>query len=138
MKNGQKRAGTAHSGAGLLMVLSFVGILLPITGIALMMGKRIGSALGNSDQLIYTIRNNLEVWEERLGYDITSQIDGNAISGWLAENLKNAAGGTFTVFISLAIMYFLLFFMFTVKKDLRKFLYGDVPVDRQKFQENWR
>lgn len=121
-------------GASLLMVLSFVGILVPVTGIALMLGTRIGSALENSDRFIDTIRNNLKVWEDRLGYEITSQIDGKDISAWLAENLKDAAGGTFNIFISLALMYFLLFFMFTAKKDLGEILYGYVPVDRKNFK----
>ncbi len=134
MKKWVQKGWNRTLGASLLMVLSFVGILLPITGIVLMMGKRIGSALENSSQLIDTIRNDLAIWEEKLGYDITSQVDGNAISAWLAENLKNAAGGTFTIFVSLAIMYFLLFFMFTAKEDLREILYGYVPVDKQNFR----
>ncbi len=133
MNKWAKKGWNRTLGASLLMFLSFVGILLPVTGVVLMMGKRVSSALGNSGQLIDTIKQNLKVWEERLGYEITSQIDGAAISTWMAENLKNAAGGTFTIFVSLAIMYFLLFYMFTARKDLSELLYGYVPVRKENF-----
>lgn len=134
MKKWVERGWNRKLGAGLLMVLSFVGILLPVTGVGLMLVNRIGGALGNSGRPINTLRQSLEIWGERTGYDLTSKIDGTAISGWLAENLKDAAGGTFTLFLSLAIMYFLLFYMFTAKEDLRKIIYGYIPIKKENFR----
>ncbi len=115
----------------LLMLISFIGILIPLTGILLMLGNRIGDTLKNSDNIFETLKVQISSWEERLGYSFTSEMDTSAISSWLAENLQNIAGGTFTMLIALAIMYFLLFYMFTDRNELRNSLFEYIPIKRE-------
>ena|SRR5690554_1324382 len=113
-----------------LMVLSFFSILIPIAGAVLMLGNKIGKAANNSEKVTRAIKTQLGELESRLGYDLTSQIDVSAISSWLSENLQKFAGGTFNTAIAIAIMYFLLFYMLTNRKQLKESLMDYIPISK--------
>ncbi len=113
-----------------LMVLSFFSILIPISGAILMLGNKIGKAANNSEKVTRAIKTQLGELESRLGYDLTSQIDVSAISSWLSENLQKFAGGTFNTAIAIAIMYFLLFYMLTNRKQLKESLMDYIPISK--------
>lgn len=125
-----KRGWKPNLAAVTLMILSFFSILIPIAGAILMLGNKIGKAANNSEKVIKAIKDQLGVWENRLGFDFTSQIDASAISGWLSDHLQSFAGGTFNTVIAIAIMYFLLFYMLTNRKQLKESLLEYIPVSR--------
>ena len=114
--------------AGVLMFTSFIAIMVPVVGAVLMLGNKIGKAANNSEKVVKAFKSELQGWENRLGYDFTSQIDATAVSGWLSENLQNIAGGTFNMFIAITIMYFLLYYMLTNRKQLRESLFDYIPI----------
>ncbi|MBT8255363.1 MAG: AI-2E family transporter [Bacteroidia bacterium] len=116
--------------ATLLCVLSFIGILLPISGIIMLLGNKIGKAVKNSERVISAFKTQLASWEEQLGYDLASQIDVGAISSWLSNNLQSFAGSTFNVFIAIGLMYFLLFYLFTDRRMIQNSLGDYVPVSK--------
>lgn len=114
--------------ASCLMIVSFLAILLPIAGIIAMLSNKIGIAVNNSEKVITAIQTHLVNWETRFGYNLTSQIDATAISGWLSENLQGLAGSTFTSVIAISIMYFLLYYMLTNRRKLRESLFEYIPI----------
>lgn len=115
--------------AGVLLVISFVGILVPIIGLIVMLSNKIGNVTENSEKFIRAVKKQLDTWEYQIGYDISSQIDPDNVSSWIAENLQNLAGGTFNVFIAIGIMYFLLYYMLTNRKKLRESLFEYIPIN---------
>jgi len=121
--------------AAFLMLLSFVGILIPIAGIILMLTNKIGDAVQNSAAVIKALKEQLAKIEDTVGYDLTSQIDPSAITGWLSDNLQNLAGGTFNAFIVIGLMYFMLYYMFTNRTDLRDSLKEYIPMHRGNLKE---
>ena len=114
--------------AGLLMFASFIAIMVPVTGAIIMLGNKVGRAAKNSEAVVRAFKSELQIWEERLGYDVTSQIDATAVSGWLSKNLQDIAGGTFNMLIAITIMYFLLYYMLTNRKEIRESLYEYLPI----------
>lgn len=118
-----------------LMLVSLIGILIPVSGIALMLGNKITKTLENSDEMVSTLKGQLGTWEDSLGFNLTSQLDAENLSGWLTEHLKNAVGGTFSMLISLGIMYFLLYYMFTLQGDLKSFVSRFVPMGKEGFDQ---
>lgn len=120
-----RRGWNKNLAAALLMVLSFVGILLPVSGIIAMLGSKVGDVVKNSERFINAFKEQLNIIEAKWGYEIASNIDVSAISGWLSHNLQNIAGNTFSMFIAIAIMYFMLYYMLVsptaLKKTLQKF-----------------
>ncbi|HET8737329.1 MAG TPA: AI-2E family transporter [Pricia sp.] len=117
--------------AGVLLLLSFIGILLPVAGLVMMLGNRLGKAIDGSEKAIDAVKEQLGTWEMQIGFDLTSQVDAAAVSTWLSKNLQGVAGGTFNMLIALAIMYFLLYYMLTRRRQLRNSLFEYIPIDRE-------
>jgi predicted PurR-regulated permease PerM len=117
------------------MLVSFVGILVPIAGIILMLTNKIGKAVENSEEVVDAIKDQLSKLEDRVGYDLNSQIDTSAITSWLSENLQGLVGGTFKAFIAIGLMYFMLYYMLTNRKDLKESLKDYIPMDRKNLKE---
>ncbi|HET8804060.1 MAG TPA: AI-2E family transporter [Aequorivita sp.] len=121
--------------ATLLMFVSFVGILVPVAGIILMLTNKIGKAVENSEEVTHAIKDQLGNIEDKLGYDLNSQIDASAISEWISSNLQGLVGGTFNAFIAIGLMYFMLYYMFTNRGELKESLKEYIPMDRENLQE---
>lgn len=121
--------------ATLLMLLSFVGILVPVAGIILMLTNKIGKAVKNSEEVTHAVKDQLGNIEDKFGYDLSSQIDASAISDWISSNLQGLVGGTFNAFIAIGLMYFMLYYMFTNRGELKESLKEYIPMDRENLQE---
>jgi len=116
--------------AALLCVISFVGILLPVLGIVLLLGNKIGNAVQNSERVMTALKTHISSWEQQLGYDIASQIDVGAISSWLSSNLQSFAGSTFNMFIAVGLMYFILYYLFTDRRMIKNSVGELIPVSK--------
>ncbi|UAM99855.1 AI-2E family transporter [Polaribacter litorisediminis] len=116
--------------AAFLMVLSFVCILLPVSVIVLMLGDKIGKAVENSEQFAKVIKSQVSYFESKFGYDLSSEINVSEISSYIAHNLENFAGGTFNMTIAIGLMYFMLYYMFTNRSELRNSLYEYIPISK--------
>ena len=114
--------------AALLMFLSFVCILLPVAGIILMLGNKIGNAVTNSEQVVAAFKKQMGSIEERLGYDLTSNIEVSEVSSWITNNIQGFAGSTFNIFIAIGLMYFMLYYLFTSRSEIRESLYDYIPI----------
>jgi predicted PurR-regulated permease PerM len=125
-----KRGWNPDLAAGALMLFSFLGILLPVAGIVLMLGDKIGEAVSNSERVTRAFKGQVGEWEERLGMDLQSQIDVESITSWVAENLEGLAGSTFNIFIAIGLMYFMLYYMLTNRRALKESLFEYIPINR--------
>lgn len=130
MKKLLKRNWNPNLAAAFLMLISFISILLPFTGAVIMLGNKIGQAAKNSEKVVDAIKNQLNDWERYLGFNITKQLDGPAISEALTKNVTNILGGTFSTFIAISIMYFILFYMLTHRKELNESLTDYIPISK--------
>ncbi len=116
--------------ASVLCLLSFVGILLPVSGVIMLLGNKIGNAVNNSERVILAFKEQVATLEDRLGYDLASQIDVSAISAWISNNLQSVAGGTFNVFIAIGLMYFILFYLLTDRRMIQNSIGEFLPVSK--------
>ncbi len=126
-----KKGWNPNLAAALIMFISFVLILVPVGGLVLMLGNKVSSAVDKSESVIEAIKNQMFILEKTVDYDLTSQIDLSGASSWLTNNLQGFAGGTFNIFIAIAIMYFLLFYMLTNRKELKESLFEYIPISKQ-------
>lgn len=117
--------------AGFLMFLSFIGILLPVSGVIMLLGNKIGNAAKNSERVVEAFKVQLARVEDYLGYDLLSKIDLSGISKWASQNLQSVAGSTFEVFIAVALMYFMLYYMLTNRNKLRQSLNEYIPLSKE-------
>ena len=114
--------------AGVLLFLSFIGILIPVTGLILMIGSKIEPTVKRSERVVSTVKSGLSDLESRFGIDLGSSIDASAVSTWVSNSLQSIAGGTFNMVIAIGVMYFLLFYMLTNRRRLRESLFEYLPV----------
>ena len=119
----------------LIMFISFVGILLPIGGVIWLLSNKIGRAVNNSEQVVNAFKDQLSNVEHYVGFDVASKIDTGAITSWLSENLQNVVGGTFNAFIAIGLMYFMLYYMLTNRRELRKSLIDYIPLKDDNLKE---
>ena len=124
----KKRKWNDSLAALVIMLISFVGILLPIGGVIWMLSNRIGKAVNNSGEVVRAFKDQLSNVERYVGFDVSSKIDTGAITGWISENLQSLVGGTFNAFIAIGLMYFMLFYMLTNRRELGKTLIDYVPL----------
>lgn len=121
--------------ATVLMLISFFLITIPIAGIILMLTNKIGKAVQNSEEVTHAVKEQLGSLENKLGYDISSKIDVSSISGWISSTLQGFVGGTFNAFIAIGLMYFILYYMFTNRGELKESLKEYIPMNRENLKE---
>ena len=126
-----KKGWNADLAAVMLLLSSFIGILVPVIAIILMLGNKVGNVVQNFEKVARALQQRLTEVEDKIGYDVSSSIDPGAIANWLSNNLQNFAGSTFNVFISIGIMYFLLYYMFTNRRKLRESLFEYIPINTE-------
>jgi len=118
----------------LLMFVSFITILLPVVGAIFMLGNKLGRAVKNSKKVGSALKLQVQDLEGRLGINFLPDTDSMNVSDWLSKNLEGLAGGTFDTVISIAIMYFLLYYMLINQKKLRDSLYEYVPMGNKNLE----
>ena len=111
-----------------LLILSIICILIPVSGVILMLGNKINNLGKNSEQIIQILKNQLTKLEYYLGFDLSSQIDTSQLSSFVSNKLQSIAGSTFEIALSIFIMYFLLYYMLTNRRKLRETLYEFIPL----------
>lgn len=117
--------------AALLMSASFVGILIPVSLIAIMLTSKIGKAVANSERVLSALKGQLNNAEDYLGYNISANIDTASITSWISSNLQSLAGGTFNAFIAIGIMYFMLYYMLINRQSLRETMITYIPLGKE-------
>ncbi|MDR5591796.1 AI-2E family transporter [Christiangramia sp. SM2212] len=116
--------------ASLLMAGSFIGILIPVTLIAIMLTSKIGKAVSNSERVLKALKDQLNHIEAEIGFSISSSIDTASVTNWVSSNLQNLAGGTFNAFIAIGIMYFMLYYMLINRESLRESMITYIPLGK--------
>lgn len=114
--------------AGVLMLGSFIGILIPVVLIVVMLTAKIGKAVTNSEKVIVAVKEQLTSAEEYIGYDLSNNIDSESLTSWISTNLQSFAGGTFNAFIAIGIMYFMLYYMLISREKLNEILSSYIPL----------
>lgn len=131
----QKRRWKPATAATVLMLFSFLVILLPISGIVMMLGNKIGNAVSNSEEVITAFKTQATKIEHYIGFDINSKIDTQSITGWISESLQSLAGSTFNAFVAIGLMYFILYYMLTNRRVLKESLKKYIPLSNGNITE---
>lgn len=118
----------------LLMLISFVGILLPVVGTFFMLSGEIGNLVDKSENVVEAVQNQIFALEKQIDYDLASRMDPSGVSSWITDNLPNLAGGTFNALVAIAIMYFLLYYMLTISKQQADKLLEFIPMSKKSME----
>src|SRR5690606_37868703 len=125
-----KRGWSPIVSAALLMFPSFIVILVPVAGAIIMLSNKLGKAADNAKNVLDVVKNRLEEWENKFGFQFTQNFEGSEFGSKLTENLSLIAGSAFNSFIAISIMYFLLYYMFTNRRLFRETLIEYIPIGK--------
>jgi len=113
--------------ATVLILLSIIIILLPIFLLINMMGSKITFAIQHSSDVLTSIKSYIQGYETRYNIEILSTENINKLSAWAANTLPSVLGATFSTLTTIAIMYFILYFMLTEGRKMEANFYDLVP-----------
>ncbi|WP_422859537.1 AI-2E family transporter [Flagellimonas sp. S174] len=115
-------------GALLLIISSFFLILLPLWGIISMLSERVTDAMINSSQVTKQVKEYFMELEQRSGIFLMDRLQESTLTDWLTSNFTGLLSTTMDTVISIGIMYFILYYMLTNRKKLRKALFHYLPM----------
>ncbi|WP_207491743.1 AI-2E family transporter [Aridibaculum aurantiacum] len=114
--------------ASLLLLLSFVIVLVPIIVTINILSERIGNAIHNSNQIVDAVNAFVKRLEARFDISIMGSLNPGNVSGAVANSLRGVVSATFSSITSIAVMYFILYFMLVSKQTLEKWVYEFMPL----------
>lgn len=114
--------------AALLMVLSFLVILLPIGMLVNMLTAKITYAASHSTEIITSLKQTNAQLEESLGFGVLTTERLQKIQENLTAVLPGFLGATFNTLTTIALMYFILYFMLVNGRKMEENLYEYIPL----------
>ncbi|WP_343700511.1 AI-2E family transporter [Chitinophaga sp.] len=114
--------------AALIMVLSFLIILLPISMLVNMLTAKVTYAITHSSELIKGIEAMNARLQESMGIDLMSDARLQKLQEYITNVLPGFVGATFNTLTAVAIMYFILYFMLVNAREMEEALYEYIPL----------
>jgi predicted PurR-regulated permease PerM len=114
--------------AGLLLLISFLVVLLPIGLMINILSSRIADAINHSNNIINSVTAFIRSIENRFHVTLMSGNNANSISATVARTLTKILSATFNSLTSVLILYFILYFMLVSKKTMEKWVYNFIPL----------
>jgi predicted PurR-regulated permease PerM len=127
----KKLRGWVSSAALLLMLASFLLFLVPVYGLIAILVARILPALQNASKLRASAESLVRDLEIRCGFAISTPQNLSNLSDWSVGEAQQITGATVSGFITVIVMYFILYFMLINAKTLEKNLYKWLPLKNQ-------
>ncbi len=117
------------SAALILMLTSFIVIMGPIWGAVNLLMPRITFAVNNSSAVIDKVSVLLKNVGDKTGIELTSTSNLTKVSTFLAEKIPTLLGATFNTIASIAMMYFILYFMLVNGRKMESAMSDFVPMN---------
>jgi predicted PurR-regulated permease PerM len=120
--------------AGLLMLISFLVIMLPILLLVNMMASKVNFAIEHSNEVINTLTVYIEKYEKQWGFEIINDSNIGKLTDWGAQTLPTILNATLSTLVSILVMYFILYFMLTQAKEVESGISSWLPLNEQNAQ----
>ncbi|WP_224483737.1 AI-2E family transporter [Robertkochia aurantiaca] len=120
--------------AGIIIIISIFIVIIPLWLLIQLFISKIQKAIDNSEAFMNIIKDRLGDLENYIGYDIMANINTEAITSWVSKNAQNLVGSTFQIFVTLSIMYFLLYFMLIKIERFKEIFLQFIPVSDENME----
>jgi predicted PurR-regulated permease PerM len=114
--------------AALLMTTSFFVILAPIWMLINLVSPRITVAIENSSEVVKKVTALVQKLEKFSGFKLMNENNLQKISGFITSNVSSILGATLNTLATLAMMYFILYFMLTNGRRMERAIADFVPM----------
>jgi predicted PurR-regulated permease PerM len=117
--------------ASILMLTSFIVIMIPIWMVINLLTPRITFAIEHSSDLIAKIKPMINMIETKTSFELFSDKTFSAISGFLATHIPSVLGATFATLTSIAMMYFIMYFMLVNGRKMERVIADIIPMNEE-------
>jgi predicted PurR-regulated permease PerM len=114
--------------AALLLVVSFLGLLMPMTMLLQMLRIELMSGIENADQIAQNFQNIVQQMEAKIGFQVITSERLKSISAWLIQEGSLILNATLSGLLMLLITYFILWFMLTETKKMEHSFFNWMPL----------
>lgn len=114
--------------AALLLVVSFLGLLMPMTMLLQMLRIELMSGIENADQIAQNFQNIVQQMEAKIGFQVITSERLKSISAWLIQEGSFILNATLSGLLMLLITYFILWFMLTETKKMEHSFFNWMPL----------
>lgn len=115
--------------AGVLMLLSFLIILIPIMLLVNLLSSKVSFAVQHSGEVVEAVKQFLKKIESQTGTNLISENSLSQMGSRVAEMIPSVLGTTFNILTTLVIMYFMLYFMLVNRGKLESFTFDMLPIE---------
>lgn len=114
--------------AGVLMLLSFFVILVPIGVLGNILYAKVSEIVTHSSEYLNQLKNTVEHIKQKTGYEIVKPENINQLGAYLTVLLPKVLGVTLNTLTLIASMYFILYFMLVNGRRMEEALYEYIPL----------
>ncbi|SHL93015.1 Predicted PurR-regulated permease PerM [Chitinophaga jiangningensis] len=124
----EKRKWNKSLAATLLMLLTFLIILLPVGALINMLSAKIAYAVNNSAELITQAKTLNNKLSQEIGFTLITDARLQKFSETATSFLPGFLGATFNTLTTIAILYFILYFMLVNLRSMELAIYEYIPL----------
>lgn len=114
--------------AALLMITSFIIIMIPVWAVANMLTSKISLAIQHSSEIINAVNSFVSHIERKTGFKLIGEDNLKSLGALVAQKIPSVLGATFNTLTTLAILYFILYFMLINGRDMERACTRFVPM----------
>src|ERR1700730_10384673 len=114
--------------AAFLMLLLFLIILLLIMMLINMMSTKVTYAIVHSGEVLKRIQQLVQLYEQKWGFQILTDVNISRATNWGATRLPAILNATINTLSTVAMMYFILYFMLINGRKMETGLYHWMPL----------
>ncbi|MFN8357629.1 MAG: AI-2E family transporter [Spirosomataceae bacterium] len=127
----KKRNWNPKLAAAVLMLISFLVLALPIYGLGQMLYNSHTLAISEYATIFDSIKSYIEEVEKNYNMDLIDEQSFDQVSVWATNTAQEVLNSTLNGITSIAILYFLLYFMLTDWQVMEKNLLNLIPLKSQ-------
>jgi predicted PurR-regulated permease PerM len=113
----------------LLLISSFVLIVIPAGLILGMVTARIADVVSHSEEVLQSINVFITAQEHRFGFEILTPENLKQATAWITTAATSMVGVVASSFATVAVMYFVLYFMLLNRRSLEAWFYEYLPLE---------
>lgn len=112
-----------------LLISSFVLIVIPAGLILGMVTARIADVVSHSEEVLQSINVFITAQEHRFGFEILTPENLKQATAWITTAATSMVGVVASSFATVAVMYFVLYFMLLNRRSLEAWFYEYLPLE---------
>ncbi|MDE3236625.1 MAG: AI-2E family transporter [Bacteroidota bacterium] len=130
----EKKKWSKPATALLLMLISFIVVLIPVSVFINILYEKIDYTIQNANHVIDALKINIDHLEKNYHIQIISDKNLQQAEATVTEAVPQLLGATFNSLVTVVILYFILYFLLINSHEIEKWIYRNIPLKEENVQ----